>query len=267
MRILLATCRAFGFALLLVASRAAADQGVPAFEITTPQGSSSILLGTMHLGDPRIVQPSATLLDGASRLVVETERGEPPARSPIGGLWPGAMADFVSTGHLRRAPWVGELTAQQIASLRDRIVCKLPDGQADLTAQAVELTLAMRPMMAAFAAAYPCANNRLKSRDELLADAARNRQVPIVGLESQTENENQLESIPDSVWVENIRHSLPPEGDEHITSYIAALNAGDFDRIHQISVQFFDDPTHAQVLEDQIVAGRNRAWMPRLENY
>ncbi len=71
-----------------------------------------MLLGTIHLGDPRIVQPStAAVIEGAKHLVVEAQPGSrTKPESPMSAVDPVALDTLLKTGKLGRAAWVAQLS-------------------------------------------------------------------------------------------------------------------------------------------------------------
>lgn len=258
--------RIIGVAAWIATASAAAAEGVHAFRITGPDGSSSTLLGTIHLGDPRIVQPDTAVLDGARRLIVEARPDQAPPPTPQDLLDPAAIT-AIKNGELRRAEWVSMLTPEDLVLLRSYVACAIPK-QVD---QVFEYFLALKAWRAAYAVAIPCPQPSDLSRDKMLMQRAEQTGLPIVPLETMDENQRQkdalIASLGERVFVNSLKHSIRLVGAQAITDYIKAINAGDFEEVLTISRRYAIDASEAEGVYHYMVRNRNIIWLPRLETY
>jgi uncharacterized protein YbaP (TraB family) len=118
------------------AARAAEQGQVHALRVIAPDGGASLLIGSLHIGDPRLAQPGESILDGADRLVLEDLPGDrvsmsfatPPAS---------AVGNYLRTGQFAEAAWASSLTPDDRAKLRDRLACLSPGGNIDSTLNAL----------------------------------------------------------------------------------------------------------------------------------
>ena len=262
---LLALC--VGALAWIAAASAAAAEGVHAFRVTGPEGGSSVLLGTIHLGDPRIVQPSAAILDGAKRLVVESRPENEPPRPP------GDQFDLTAImtgkdGKPGRARWVSALTPEDVELLKAYLVCSVGPSQAD---QMLGYVLAFKAWAAAGSVALPCPHSAELSRDDMLKQRADKMGIPVVALESVEENRRQrdalIASLGEQVFVDSVKYSLRPVGTQAIADFIAAINAGNFDEVLRITRRYAVDASEVEGYDRYMIRGRNALWMPRLEQY
>ena len=74
-----------------------------------------------------------------------------------------------------------------------------------------------------------------------------------------------IASAGDRAFVDSMKASLRSTGAQLITEYIAALNAGDYDEIAQISRRYAVDAAEADNFGRFMVRERNMRWLPRLE--
>lgn len=255
-----------GAAAWLATASAASAEGVHAFRVTGPDGGNSVLLGTIHMGDPRIVQPDMAVLDGARRLVVESRPDQTPPPTPLDMLEPAALA-AAKDGRLGRAEWVSLLTPEDFGLLRSYLACTIPG----LTDQVFDLFLAFKAWRAAYAVALPCPRSSDPSRDTMLMQRAEQTGVPIVALETMTENQRQrdalIASLGERVFVDGLKYAIRSAGAQAIADYIAAINAGDFDEVRNISRRYAADSAESEGFDRYMVRGRNVSWMPRLEQH
>ena len=100
------------------AARAAEQGQVHALRIIGPDGGTSLLIGSLHIGDPRLAQPDESILVGADRLVLEDLPDDKVsmsfARPPAS-----AFGDYLRTGQFPEAAWASSLTPDDRAKLRD----------------------------------------------------------------------------------------------------------------------------------------------------
>ena len=251
---------------------AAQPAGVPAFKITGPDGGTSLLLGVIYVGDPRVSQPAMSLIQGAKRVVVEgePEAGDGPLAGFVEQADPGAVEALHRTGKLGRARWTAHLTGEDMALLRQYAACQAQSGGTPERAEALlDVMLALKPARAAATIARPCPRAHINLRSDLLAARARATGIPVVALESPEETRRQQErlasAVDDGAFAAAIRFSLRPTGRQAIDDYIRAINAGDFDEVTRISRRFAPTPGAADAMDRHMVRERNAAWLPRLE--
>lgn len=252
--------------------RAIAQEGgahpvnVAAFRIRAPNGATSLLLGSFHGRDSRVIQPSPSIFEGAKYFVVEHPSGEGELLGS-GGIGkqmdPGSFLRMFQTGKITPAAWVLQLTIDQVSELRRRLKCHLP---LDMKDDDIATYLAMRPQLVSYIAAYPCDEGQPKSRDELLFEYAKNQATPIVSLESSVEVQRQRDAVPDELWAKALSKIL--ENDPRTYSdLIAAINAGDYDGVASIVDRFLPDRHDAELFHVRMVSERNAVWLPRLERF
>jgi len=98
------------FALVASTAMASPPAGVPALSVTAPNGQSSILIGSAHVGIEGLLEPDASVFVHAKRFVVEHDQkrqtGDAGAASTTG-----------------RAPWAKTLTDAEIAIYLERTRC------------------------------------------------------------------------------------------------------------------------------------------------
>ena len=249
-----------------------AAAGVPAFRITAPDGGTSLLLGMIYIGDPRVLQPAMTLIQGARRVVVEAE--------PDAGT--GSLAEFTEhadpaaldalnrTGKVGRARWTAHLTSEDMNLLRQYATCQAQAaGARDRAEGLLDIMLALKPVRAAHTVAQPCPQAPINPRSDLLAARARATGIPVVALESPEETRRQQErlasAVDDAAFVAAIRFTLRPSGRQAVDDYVRAINAGDFDEVTRISRRFSPTPEMAGAVDRYMVRERNAQWLPKLE--
>jgi hypothetical protein len=104
------------------------------WKIAGPDGGESLLIGSMHVGNGQLVQPSEAVLDGANRVIIESlPTDKPPGKSLAEMLDPAALVIFQRTGQINRAPWSNGLTEDQLAVMREHLQCISPGDNADTT--------------------------------------------------------------------------------------------------------------------------------------
>lgn len=250
------------FALSTAPAESHADSsalGVPALQITAPNGATSLLIGTLHAAAQGLRQPAPSVLDGARHFVVEGVAGaggKPPVRAPE-----------VIRGEATRASWASFLTAAQIAELHRRARCveSAEDYPTGLLGAIVDLSLQYeRAQALAALAIYRCAPKGLRSRDWLLTQAARAHGLVPTPLETPEEVAAQRGAVPDPIYVALLYDAFRPDGDAALQRVVAALNAGDFEAVAETVRATFRSPEQGQIYYDIMVAQRNRTWLPRL---
>jgi uncharacterized protein YbaP (TraB family) len=104
--------RSFSIALVFVTSTAAAlpTGGVPALSVTAPNGQTSILMGSAHVGVEGMLEPDASIFAHAKRFITEHD----------GAALPGDTGTSSGTG---RAAWASMLTDAEIGVYLQRTRC------------------------------------------------------------------------------------------------------------------------------------------------
>ena len=97
-----------------------------AIALTGPDGGISLLLGVIYVGDPKVLQPAMSVLQGAKRVVVEgdPEAGDGTLAGFVKQADPGAVEALHRTGKLGRARWTAHLTGEDMALLRQWAACQ-----------------------------------------------------------------------------------------------------------------------------------------------
>ncbi|MFL9989028.1 TraB/GumN family protein [Paraburkholderia sediminicola] len=236
--------------LAVVSSVALADGSdgrVPALKVTAPDGATSILIGSAHVGVRGMREPDATIFNGARQFVVEHRGDHQPGDSGEIGA--------------KRAAWAQGLTTTQIAVYAQRARCA---G----VSQSYARSLLMRPSVQwANQLAYSvCGWENVPSRDVVLA-----AEKPL-GLETKY--------LEDDAWVEAKRRSVPARlsdrsfkwalahDPEQIWDRIRdAINQGDYEGIRDQFDVSVGSVKNAKQLDRIMVEERNAAWMPKLHTY
>ncbi len=246
------------------ASAAYADEraGVQALTLIGPDGGASLLIGSMHTADSRLIQPSDAILDGADRLVVESLPNDMARRkSPADLLDPAVLLDLQRTGKVTEAPWAAGITSDELAVLRERLQCISPGENGDTT---VSYMLSMRPRYAAVTAALPCSQPGTESRDSIVLQAAARWNLRIIPLETSAESDEQLQGMSDQTYVNMIHAELSPAYEQVIGQVIAAMNRGEWDEAAYLETSFGTTSAEPSSWHERIVVERNALWMPRL---
>lgn len=252
-----------------IVSRAQAASGVAALQVTAPNGRTSILLGSIHVPWVGLRQPSESVLDGAKRYVVEGLPSEDSSSSKPelqDALDQHVYDNFIKNLDLIRAPWAVSLTDDQVAMLRQRLLCFLP-APVDNPEQAVGFMLGARTAELADIVAYiPCAPPGMLSRDNILAKAANVRGIPFDVLEESAAERRQHDAVPANFYAEALQYAFTPEAQKNSSEFAPSLNSGDYNKILSIvSAEFLqeDAATYYRIM----VGERNAAWMPPLLRY
>ena len=235
----------------------AAPQGVPAFRVVAPNGQSSVLIGTMHVAHAALRQPTTTVLDGARTFVIEHTTHD----EPLDEFDPDVLAGMREQRDVRAA-WARGLTEQQIALIVRRVNCSAPTP---VTVPQFETLLKLRTARTVSMLAFvPCAPPGRRSRDDLLAQAAKERHIPVLALETQQEISARRASIPPRFHEASLRYALNLNLDEFYEFLIAAINRGDFDEIERHAADDVGDAADQAFFKRTMLAERNVAWLPGL---
>ncbi|WP_083925696.1 TraB/GumN family protein [Trinickia symbiotica] len=225
-----------------------AESGVPALRVTAPNGRTSILLGSVHVGVDGIREPDATIFAGARRYVVE----HPGLPQPD---------DYANVATGKIAPWATGLSATELATYAERARC------AGVPAAAA-LAFLQRPsdQVANIVAYTACDWAHVPSRDQVL-DQDKPPQVEKAYLEDDARVEARRRSLPATVGSKAFRWALAHDPKVLLTSIRDALNRGDYESIKEQADQSVGDVADARVFDNIMVDNRNDAWMPRLRGY
>lgn len=236
-----------------------AQEGVPAFHVTSPNGAASVLIGSLHIAADGLRQPAASVLDGSKRYVVE---GVPErVQSPLFTL-----AREVLQGRAKHATWADALTEGQVEELRQHVRCD--NAINEDPSKVVSVFLALKsPALAADLAARRCASSGLLSRDALLARSAAQHGLQPFPLESQEQANKQRTAVPDRIYQALLYGAFTRESKEGFLRAVRALNTGQYDEVTQALRTLAPSAADADTLHELLVADRNKAWMPMLTRY
>lgn len=242
---------------VLTASAHAGD-GVPAFKVVSPNGETSILIGSLHIPHQDLRQPAARVLDGAKHFVVEHSTEDEIVdlqRAP-------EVLDNLKLGKTIRAGWAQFLSRDQVERLHQNAICAV--GKA-IPADSFEEFLKLKsPKMVLDLAYMPCSPPGLLARDTLLGNAAQARAVPRVTLETQESMQSRRRAISDRAYASALRLAVNTDIKELISNLVDALNGGDFQAVAKMVEASYPEPSDAALFHKVMVHERNDAWMPAL---
>lgn len=239
---------------MATAGSAAAD-GVPALQITAPNGATSVLIGSLHVPAEGLRQPAASVMENAKSYLVEHVEEPPPTLR---------LDEDVLRGRAQRARWAQALTPAQVAQLERRVACQ-PGSSAVNAAEAVDAVLKLdSAQIAAYVAIARCASPGLLSRDEILKRAASTRGLVPVPLESATALKQHRDSVPEAIHVHQVYGSFTPASAEAFRTAVVALNAGSYESINAAVRGLAATAADADLYERIMLIDRNIAWMPVL---
>ena len=250
-----------------VTTIAAAAQGVPALQITAPNGATSLLVPDVHIPYAGLRQPLPSVLEGKARLVIEssvTQGPQPAKEDPREILAPNALASLATRHVLERAPWAMSLSARDVATIKRIGQCSRPPAND----QVIDVVLAMKSAAgAASIASARCGAPGQLSRDEIFSQAAAKCGVPVETLETQVAVDAQRKAVPERIYEEQLRMALAPDVERTYVATVAALNRGDYDEVLDLANTGYADPADAATFYRLMVEARNRAWMAPLQRY
>lgn len=258
----------FAAALLSITGMVTASAaGVPALQVTAPNGQSSIIIGTLHVPYKGLVQPAAGLLDGRTRLVVEgssTQGPQPKALSPTELLHPDVLSSILAGRGLVRAPWAANLSDDQVDQLLHAARCQIPT----MTRETIESVLRFKTAETAAKLAYlRCDPGLGVSRDELLNQAATARGIPTDILETQVDVDRRRKAVPPGYYATILVGAFAPDVEDKYQAVVEALNMGDYDAAFEASQA---DPSVVEDVETfnrLMLFERNKAWLAPLQRY
>ncbi|KVT52594.1 hypothetical protein WK54_20015 [Burkholderia ubonensis] len=241
---------AIGVALFPMFARA--SDGVPALEIVSPSGVHSILLGSMHVADPKLRQPDPSVLNGVRQLVLEHEGTPAPAS---------AAPSSVGT-----PSWSALLSPNQIAQLRSHLQCQYPSSTASDIGLWLQLYLRQPTPTDANQLAYAtCDSVGYRSRDAIITAAAHDRQLPKRYLETDQEIRRLRLQLPADNVSKSFEVAFSPKAAQLKARVVAALNRGDYADVAAASAESQalagDDPKQINAI---MVRHRDAEWMKTL---
>lgn len=245
---------------LIIASPAApaANTGVPAYEVQAPNGKHSLLIGSMHVPHPRLLQPSPRVLDQARVLVIEHTTAD---EKPDFTLAPEVLA-ALAEGRDVRATWAEFVTDSDLSKIRGRLACNPATPVSLETLQALLKLRSAR--MISMLAAVPCSPGPDVSRDKLLETAATARQLTVNTLESQAEVEQRRRALGERVYAAVLKAELSSDMDAAYARLTEALNKGDFDTVAAMAAESLGGEAESREYHRIMVKERNRTWIPSL---
>jgi uncharacterized protein len=250
------------------AAQLAPGEGVPALIVTAPNGRTNTLIGSIHIPHGNLRQPGASVMDRAKRYVVESipDAAERPApKTPFE-----VFAREVRQINPARAEWAAPLTEAQVDTLRRNVRCIFAEqGAAQVNAEVIvnEMLLSKSPALAVEAATMRCDSGGLLSRGALLTRTAKQKGLPIVGLESQAQIQQRREAVPERIYRYQLYKAFTPDSRAAFDQAAEALNTGAYDEILKALRYLDETPADSELHYNLMVAERNRAWMPTLTRY
>lgn len=246
---------------------ASAGEGVPALQVTAPDGAISLLVPDAHIPYAGLRQPLPSVLQGKARLVIEssvTQGPQPAKEDPREISAPNALASLATRHTLERAPWAMSLSDRDVATIKRIGQCSRPPAND----QVIDIMLAMKSAAgAASIASARCGAAGQLSRDEIFSDAAAKYGVPVETLETQVAVDAQRKAVPERIYEEQLRMALAPDVEREYVATVSALNRGDYDAVLDLANTGYADPADAATFYRLMVEARNRAWMAQLQRY
>ncbi|WP_140884688.1 TraB/GumN family protein [Muricoccus nepalensis] len=230
----------------------------PALQITTPDGGTSLLLGTMHQGDDRVPLPLPVVVEQALRLVVASDLLARPLPPRAGGP-PPDLSPQISLGSI--------LDEGEKATLRTRVQCHLPQNSTPSDIEVVTSFALSGPIRVTADFAALCPTPGQPSVESWLKKAAAARGVPLDSLEGTQDSSMQRAALPDRIFISNVRRILSSQGSDLFARLTTFLNTGDYEGICGLVRENFASSADWDLFEQRLVSERNAHWMPVLERY
>lgn len=245
------------FAAATFPAWAAAPQSVPAYKVTAPNGKSNILIGTMHVWHPDLLQPSAEIMAGARQLVQEhtTDNEKADGFSDESRLG-------LKIGKPVRSNWAQTISEAEVAEISKRLSCINPAyGSPETVTTFLQLKT---PRILVNVAWSPCDIAGGQSRDEIVTGYAKAANVPLVYLETQAEVAVQRNKVPVPTYAASLQAGLKIDPNAVIAQTAQLMNAGDYAKIMEI--ERTSAPTKAMwnSFERPMIIERNHKWLPKL---
>ncbi|MGQ0673586.1 MAG: TraB/GumN family protein [Hyphomicrobium sp.] len=198
----LATSDPETYATIVREAAATENTGAVLWKIERDKLPPSHLFGTMHTTDKRITQmppKSRAALDRASTVVVE-----------VADLSPAAGATALSEA-MRFAVFTDGNSLEKLVSAEEFAKVTEAVVKAGLPAETARL---LKPwIVSMLMSAAACEKKRIEKGDQVLdmriAETAKRRKVPLIGLETAQSQLEALAAVPESQQVDLLRSSLP----------------------------------------------------------
>jgi uncharacterized protein YbaP (TraB family) len=243
--------RKLSLVLAFVASSAiaSAPPGVPALSVTAPNGRSSILIGSAHVGVEGLLEPDASVFANAKRYVVE--HASVP-QSGDGGLASGTA----------RAAWAQSLTGAEINVYLQRTRCAH-------VADAVAMSYLARPaVQVANQYAYTvCDGDAVPPPRDVVLLMEKPLDLPIDTLEDDAQVEARRRTVPAHVEEAGFRWALQHDPKTVLDGIRDAMNRGDYESVRDQTDRSVGNAEAAATMDQIMVDERNGAWMPQLRRY
>jgi uncharacterized protein len=226
----------------------AAERSINFYRAQSAAGRVSYFYPSFHIKDDRVVRPPLAVLDAVKRLVIEADVAA-LERNPQQ-----IVPYIVSPQPLDLAAL---FTAPEIAIIRERAAC---NG----IATGVER---LRPLFIDMFVGLPCPKPGAQSFELVLEQAAQARAYPVMALESADEEFSAMASLPESVFIDEIRKyaDRPAAAQAVVDRMIELYNRSDYDELYDFSIANMpEDPAARRLFVDRILLERNRVMVQRM---
>jgi hypothetical protein len=225
-----------------------ASDGVPALNITAPNGKKSTIIGSLHVGIQGLNEPDRSLFNNIKRYVIEHF---PQSYN---------LQQSGKQNSKERAEWTKELTARELDIYYQRAIC---GGKSKAEA---EMYLTYPSVQTANQITYTICGQNSISRDNYLL-LSKPIKVPIEALEEEEWIESQRRKVPSHVANRAFRWSLEHDPRKVLGGIRDALNQGDYASLYTQVVTSLGNEEYAEEFIRIMVDERNHAWMPKLKDY
>ncbi|WP_426172633.1 TraB/GumN family protein [Pseudoduganella sp. R-34] len=248
--------RAWWLCVLLAYSGARAAEGVPVLRVTAPNGQTSVLMATMHIGHPALRQPAPSFLRGARALVIEHLMDDAIEERAMA---PDAM-DSLKADQPPQAAWSKALSEAQKAELFERAKCF---SVRPMRRDVFDYLFGLRsPRFMSMLASYPCIP--MRSRDTLVMQSANAQQIPLIPLESAADIAQRRSAIPDRIYAEWLYRALSIDTVAYYGQLADLLNRGDYAAVLSETTNMAADPADNALYKRIMLDERNHAWIAPL---
>jgi uncharacterized protein len=213
-------------------------------------GQATFFYPSFHLRDSRVPRPPLTMLDSIGQLVLEADIVEAKAhRESLMPYLLGPTPRDLTT----------LFTAKEVARIRARAACNGLDGAVERLRLSFIATIVALPC--------PSAGDQGGSYEEGVELAAQRRGLKITGLETAEEEFAALASLPDRLFIGEIKElAAQSDGtDKTLDRMIALYNDGNFDGLYDLMLS--TAPKHAvdrKLFMEKVLLERNRHMVERL---
>ncbi|WP_454875371.1 TraB/GumN family protein [Paraburkholderia xenovorans] len=236
-------------ALLASSATASPTAGVPALSVTAPNGQSSILIGSAHVGVEGLLEPDSSVFAHAKRYVVEHHSIPQPG-------------DAGTASGTARAAWAKTLTDAEVGAYLQRTRCAH-------VADADALSYLARPsVQVANQYAYTiCDGPRVPPSRDLALLMEKPLDVPTDTLEDDAAIEARRQTLPPRVAETGFRWALQHDPKTVLDGIRDAMNRGDYESVRRQVNTSVGSPEGAEAMNRIMVEERNTAWMPSLRRF